>query len=170
MLTNQRTRYNICFVNRTGKDDYLIKRFEDFVSTIASIHKNIQKIKKHKMKEFGLGGNHVMCLFYLAKNPNGLTGGQLAQQMKVDKAAASRALAELLEKGYVYYPDTEEQKKYRAIARLTIKGFAVTEQIDDIICDVVNQIGSGLSVEDRENMYRSLGVIEESMKLITKDF
>ncbi len=122
------------------------------------------------MKEFGLSGNHVMCLFYLAKTPEGLTGGQLSQQIAVDKAATSRALAELVEKGYVYYPDSEEHKKYRAIARLTIKGFAVTEQIDDIICEVVNSIGSSLSDMDRENMYRSLDVIEENMNEITKDF
>lgn len=148
----------------------MIKRFEDFVGTISSIHKNIQKIKKNKMKAFGLSGNHVMCLFYLAKNPDGLTAAQLCQLISVDKAATSRALSELLEKGYVYYPDADEQKKYRAIARLTIKGFAVTEQIDGIICEVVDAIGGSLSDADRETMYHSLDIIAENMNEITKDF
>lgn len=34
----------------------MVKRFEEFVSTISWIQKSIQRIKKNKMKEFGLGG------------------------------------------------------------------------------------------------------------------
>ena len=146
----------------------MIQRFEDFVGTISNIHKNIQKIKKSRMKEFGLSGNHVMSLFYLAQNPEGLTASQLCRLISVDKAATSRTLSELVEKGYVYYPDAEGSKKYRASVMLTEKGVAVTEQIDKIICGVVEEIGSDLSEEERENMYHALNVISGNLDRMGK--
>ena len=87
--------------------DIMIQRFEEFVSLISNIHKDIQKIKQDRMKQFGLSGNHVMCLFYLAKHEEGLTAANLCQLMSVNKAAVSRTLAELIEKEYVIYADQE---------------------------------------------------------------
>lgn len=146
----------------------MIKRFEEFVSLIANIHKDIQKIKQEKMKQFGLSGNHVMCLFYLAQHQEGLTATQLCQMMSVNKAAVSRAMSELLEKGYIFYIDQESNKKYRAVAKLTIKGFAVTEQIDGIIYEVVEEIGNDLSVEDRNIMYQSLKTVSKNIDSLVK--
>ena len=148
----------------------MITRFGTFVRTIEGIHTHIQKIKKNKMKEFGLSGNHVMCMFYLAQHPEGLTATQLCQLIAVDKAATSRTLAELLESGYVYYPELEGNKKYRAVAMLTERGVEVTEQIDSIICDVVDEIGGNLSEEERNNMYQSLETIEKNLEQLTKTF
>lgn len=142
----------------------MIERFGEFVGTISSIHKNIQKIKKHKMEAFGLSGNHVMSLFYLSQHPEGLTASKLCQLISVDKAAISRVLAELLEKGYIYYPDLEEGKKYRTNIMLTEKAQTVTKEIDEIICSIVEQIGSSLTNEERTNMYHSLDTISENLE------
>lgn len=146
----------------------MITRFEDFVGLISSIHKNIQKIKQGKMKEFGLSGNHVMCMVYLAQYPEGLTAAKLCQLISVDKAATSRALSELLEKGYVCYPDSESQKKYRATVALTESGFELTKQMDYIICDVVEEIGGDLTDEERIHMYHALDTIEKNLEQLTK--
>lgn len=146
----------------------LIKRFEEFVSLISSIHKNIQKIKQDRMKQFGLSGNHVMCLFYLAQNQEGLTAAQLCQLMSVNKAAVSRAMAELEEKDYIFYMNQEENKKYRAVARLTVTGFAVTEQLDEIIYEVVNEIGKDLEEEERNMMYQSLETVSKNLDTLAK--
>lgn len=144
----------------------MIRRFEDFVGTISSIYKNIQKIKKNKMKAFGLSGNHVMSLFYLSQHPEGLTASQLCQLISVDKAATSRVLAELLEKGYVCYPDLDGGKKYRTNVMLTDKGKAVAKEIDGIICSIMEQIGDSLTEEERENMYRSLNIISSNLETL----
>lgn len=146
----------------------LIKRFEEFVSLISSIHKNIQKIKQDRMKQFGLSGNHVMCLFYLAQHQEGLTAAQLCQLMSVNKAAVSRAMAELEEKDYIFYMNQEENKKYRAVARLTVTGFAVTEQLDEIIYEVVNEIGKDLEEEERNMMYQSLETVSKNLDTLAK--
>ena len=146
----------------------MIQRFEEFVSLISNIHKDIQKIKQDRMKQFGLSGNHVMCLFYLAKHEEGLTAANLCQLMSVNKAAVSRTLAELIEKEYVIYADQEEGKKYRAIVKLTEKGISVTEQIDGIIYEVVNEIGKDLEDKERNIMYRSLEIVSKNLDSLAK--
>ena len=148
--------------------DIMIQRFEEFVSLISNIHKDIQKIKQDRMKQFGLSGNHVMCLFYLAKHEEGLTAANLCQLMSVNKAAVSRTLAELIEKEYVIYADQEEGKKYRAIVKLTEKGISVTEQIDGIIYEVVNEIGKDLEDKERNIMYRSLEIVSKNLDSLAK--
>lgn len=120
------------------------------------------------MKQFGLSGNHVMCLFYLAQHQEGLTAAQLCQLMSVNKAAVSRAMAELEEKDYIFYMNQEESKKYRAVARLTVTGFAVTEQLDDIIYEVVNEIGKDLEEEERRVMYQSLETVSKNLDILAK--
>lgn len=148
----------------------MIDRFGNFVGKISTINKNIQKIKTNKMKEFGLSGNHVMCLCYLAQYPGGLTATKLCELISIDKAATSRALSELVEKGYVYYPNLDHHKKYRAPAVLTEKGQETTGKIDDIICNAVDKIGSGITDEEREIMYRSLDKISEGIGDLAKVF
>lgn len=146
----------------------MIDRFEDFVGIIYHLHKNIEKIKKGKMKTFGLSGNHVMCLFYLAQYPDGLTASQLCQLISVDKAATSRTLAELVERGCVYYPELN-RKKYRATAALTEKGVELTKKIDDIICKTVEKVRSGLNEEETNNMYHALNIISTNLEELVKD-
>ena len=145
----------------------MLNRFEDFVGIISSIHKKIEKIKKDRMKEFGLSGNHVMCMVYLAQNPEGLTATDLCKLISVDKAATSRALSELFEKGYVHYPNLDGHKKYRTVVALTENGFKIAEQIDSIICNIVNEAGNGLSDKERCTMYRSLEMIDTNLNEIT---
>ena len=144
-------------------------KFEGFVGIIYNLHKSIEKIKKGKMKEFGLSGNHVMCLFYLAQYPEGLTVTRLCQLISVDKAATSRTLSELVEKGYVYYPNIEGQKKYRIPVALTEKGVEVTGKIDDIICKMVEEVRSGLDEEETKNMYHALNTISANLERLVKN-
>ncbi len=147
----------------------MIDRFEGFVRIIYDLHKSIEKIKKGKMKEFGLSGNHVMCLFYLAQYPEGLTASQLCQMISVDKAATSRTLSELVEKGYVYYPNMEGQKKYRIAVALTEKGVELTGKIEDIICKMVEEARSGLNEEETNSMYRALNKVSANLERLVKN-
>jgi hypothetical protein len=71
------------------------RRFQSFVTGITVCYKYIQRIKTLEMTEFGLKGAHVMCLFFLHQNPEGLMAAQLCQLCAEDKAAISRTLAVL---------------------------------------------------------------------------
>lgn len=141
----------------------MLDRFGMFVAGVTSCYRSIQKIKSMEMTEFGLKGTHVMCLFYLQQNREGLTAAQLCQLCCEDKAAVSRNLWELEQKGYIQ-TQTDSGKKYRARIFLTESGEAVVRQMDDLIRQWVTLGGSGLSEQERNDFYRTLGLIADNLK------
>lgn len=138
----------------------MINRFQAFVSGITICYKYIQKIKTMEMTEFGLKGTHVMCVFYIHHSNEGLTAAQLCQLCAEDKAAISRTLVTLQEKGYV---ETGE-KKYRAQIKLTAKGEQLASQIDGIIEQWVGFGGDGLTEEERNSFYHVLDLISSNLR------
>lgn len=136
----------------------MIQRFEDFVSLINTAYKGLQKIKSYEVESLGLRGNHVMCLFYLGQNAGGLTSGELCEKCKEDKAAVSRNLKFLQEKGYVTVAE-DEVKKYKLKNILTAEGWEAYSQLEVLISDAVKKFGKGLSVSERKTFYKALGVI-----------
>ena len=52
-------------------------RFEDFVGLISGLYKEIQRIKTSEGARLGLKGSDVMCLYYLERSKDGLTGADL---------------------------------------------------------------------------------------------
>ena len=135
-------------------------RFQAFVTGISVCYKYIQKIKTVEMTEFGLKGAHAMCLFFLHNHPEGLTAAQLSQLCAEDKAAVSRSLATLMDKGYV----EAEEKKYRSRIRLTEQGKKVAVHIDEMIERWVESGGDGLTEQDREIFYNSLELISNNLR------
>lgn len=138
----------------------MIQRFQSFVGGISSCYKYIQHIKSMEMAEFGLKGAHVMCLFFLNQNPQGLTAARLCQLCAEDKAAISRTIASLQKDGFI---DTCG-KKYRALLQLTQKGQQVAQQVNQLIEQWVDFGGTGLSEEDRATFYRVLELISTNLK------
>ena len=101
-----------------------------------------------------------MCLFFLHSHPEGLTAAQLSQLCAEDKAAVSRSLASLAEKGYI----ESDEKKYRSRIRLTEQGKQVAVHIDEMIERWVESGGDGLSEENREAFYSSLELISNNLR------
>lgn len=138
----------------------MIQRFQSFVTGVTVCYKYIQRIKSAEMTEFGLKGTHVMCLFFLHHNPDGLTAAQLCQLCAEDKAAISRTVATLQAKGFV----DAGQKKYRALLTLTPTGEEVACQVDGLIEQWVGLGGDGLSDEERTTFYRVLEMISGNLR------
>ena len=138
----------------------MIDRFQAFVSGITICYKYIQKIKTMEMTEFGLKGTHVMCIFYIHHNEENLTAAQLCQLCAEDKAAISRTLVTLQEKGYV----ESGEKKYRANLKLTEKGKILAKQIDELIERWVDCGGDGLTDEERNAFYNALNLISSNLR------
>ncbi|MGN0812158.1 MAG: MarR family winged helix-turn-helix transcriptional regulator [Candidatus Coproplasma sp.] len=99
--------------------------FEQFTITVLKLNKLVQKIKTYEMSDFDLKTVHVMCMYYLKSRPNGLTAAELSKLTLEDKAAISRALKTLKEKGYVCY----NPNKYNEVITLTGEGLSLAEQI-----------------------------------------
>ena len=147
----------------------MLQRFDSFVTGITLCYKSIQRIKSMETTELGLKGTHVMCLFYLHHNQEGMTAAQLAVRCEEDKGAVSRTLAELTELGYVLPVESDGKKKYRALIQLSDAGNQVAEKVDTLISGWVSAVGEGLSEAERESFYYALGVISENLKHKTSD-
>ena len=139
----------------------MIQRFDAFVSGITACYKYIQRIKSMEMTEFGLKGTHVMCLYYLRQYPTGLTAAQLCGLCAEDKAAISRTVSELRNRGYI---TSLSQKAYRAMLTLTTTGQEVARKFDHLIEGWVKTGGDGLTDEERTDFYRSLSAITENLR------
>ena len=139
----------------------MIQRFDAFVSGITACYKYIQRIKSMEMTEFGLKGTHVMCLYYLRRNPAGLTAAQLCGLCAEDKAAISRTVSELRSRGYI---TTLSEKAYRAMLTLTAAGQELARKFDHLIEGWVSTGGDGLTDEERSDFYKSLSAIAENLR------
>ncbi len=141
----------------------MISRFEEFTKSVSQAYKYIIKIKSHEMTEFGLKASNVTCLFFLGKHTDGLTATELCELCMEDKAAVSKSLAVLKEKGYVTQDD---DKKYKAKYVITPQGKDVFDQISVIIEKVVEKVGDGLTDNERETFYKALGMIVKNLAAI----
>jgi DNA-binding MarR family transcriptional regulator len=147
----------------------MIGRFKEFTKNISFAYKYIIKLKSAAIKEFGLKGSHVMCLFYIGEAENGLTATKLCKLCGEDKAAISKALSALVELNYVEL-ENDENKKYRSKYYLTKSGKKVKDALDNKIADVVADGGMGLSEEEREAFYSALQKIVDNLEKISQKF
>ncbi len=139
--------------------------FVDFTVTVLKLNKLVQKIKAYEIEKYGLKPVHVMCGYYLSKNPQGLTAKELGELTLEDKAAISRAIKIMLERGYIKYAATGR----KSAVMLTDAG----KEIAEIICrraDKAVEAGSiNFTAEERIFFYKSLDAIVEKLKNYYKD-
>ena len=141
-------------------------RFVDFVGLIGAIDKEIQRIKTAELARFGLRASDLMVVYYLEKNPEGLTGADLARLADVDRAAVSRTVTRLAADGFVEVG--EESTRYRAPIRLTEKGYAAMAEVNGLISQIVRQAGGGLLDEQRRSLYTSLESVLGQLRVIAR--
>lgn len=139
-------------------------RFESFVITVWKMNKIVRNIKIAEMERYGLKAVHVMVLHYLKNNPLGLTAAELTKLTLEDKAAMSRALASLEEKGYLSV-EKANGKKYNAVVFLTEEGKKVAEEMSEKADKAVENCSLSLTEEERESFYRSLAAIAENLSV-----
>ena len=138
----------------------MLDRYAQFVNGITVCHKYIQRIKNAEMTEFGLKGVHVSCVFYLHIHDQGLTAAQLCTLCAEDKAAISRVVSELREKGYI---QPGSKKNYREPLRLTPAGVALAQKMEPLMENWVGIGGDGLTDTQREIFYEALSMIASNL-------
>lgn len=136
------------------------KIFEHFTITILKLNKLVQKIKLYEMQEYGLKAIHVMCGYYLRENPDGLTASELVKLTLEDKAAISRALKTLQEKGFVSYG----ANGHNSLIKLTDEGKKLAEFIINRSTEAVEKGSAELTEDERVFFYRSLGSIAQNLE------
>ena len=136
-------------------------RFEKFTVLIAKISRNIRKIKNKEMAEYDLKSPHVSCLYYLYTSES-LTATDLCERCEEDKATISRSIDYLEKNGYIAC-QSRKAKRYKAPLVLTEKGMELGKQIADKVKGVLDEIDDDLTENERENLYRCLGIISDSL-------
>ena len=136
-------------------------RFVEFMLLVNAAHKSLLKIKNLEVKDLGLKGSHVMCIFFLGQSESGLTAAELCEKCKEDKSAISRNLKALYDGEFVTFPENENN--YRLVITLSEKGKKAYSEILEIIEKTVEECGKGLTDEDRKTFYQSFSLINENL-------
>ena len=145
------------------------ERFESFVNTVTRAYKTLQRIKNQATESMGLRGNHVMCMHYLGINPEGLTATELCKLCNEDKAAVSRTVMDLTQKGLVISTDLESKRKYRAVIKLSPIGEEYNNRIGSIIVDSVKKTSVDFTDEERKCFYKVFESIIASLEELIKE-
>lgn len=141
----------------------MVNRFESFVSSIASISRYIQKIERDVMVRYGLKGPHAQYLIAMTRFPGGVTAAQLSTVCERDKAAVSRAIAELETAELVQRAGTAASG-YRALLTLTERGKEAAGRLIRTAELAVEQAGQGLTEENRTVFYAAFHQIAANLQ------
>jgi len=141
----------------------MLDRFEQFSAAISAIYRDIQKIEKAEMDRLGYKGAFAQYLVLLRRHPDGLTAAEICELCDRDKAAVSRVMAEMEEKGLV----ARSGSAYRAKLVLTELGH---DAADFVACRAeiaVLEAGKGLSDRDRTIFYDALSRISANLQALS---
>ena len=142
----------------------MIQRFETFQTSIQQIYAQLQRVKTVGMQEFGLQASHVMCLYELDRHEEGMTAAELANACELNKAAISRSVKVLKDKGYVSVSSVLESRSYRAKIILTEAGMQVAARMNEKIVSITQMINNQIGTEELDHLYVILRQISGLLK------
>ena len=143
----------------------MLDRFEQFSASISAIYRDIQKIEKAEMDRLGYKGAFAQYLVFLRRHPDGMTAAEICELCDRDKAAVSRVITEMEEKGLV----TRVGHAYRAKVMLTEVGM---DAADFVACRAelaVLKAGNGISDQKREIFYEALTAIASNLQALSEE-
>ncbi|HBJ18977.1 MAG TPA: MarR family transcriptional regulator [Clostridiales bacterium] len=137
----------------------MIQRFERFFGSLMELNRSVQKIRETEMRRLGLRSSHALCLYYLGEHTEGLTQPALCTLCKEDKAAISRSLSDLSERGLVSSSYPEGKRAYRAVWRLTEEGTQTAARLNRRIRHAFRICGKTVSEEQEAAFYEAIDII-----------
>lgn len=144
----------------------MISRFEQFSLIISGIHRKLQKIERAEMVKRGYKGAFAQYLAVLSRHEEGLTSTELCEVCDKDKAAVSRIIAEMEEKGLVQR-EKKVVRSYRSKITLTEKGKETADFVAKRAEAAVSAVsGSLMSEEDREVFYEILDNLYKNLQKV----
>lgn len=146
----------------------MLDRFEQFTAAISAINRCIQKLERDEMEKYGYKGAVVQYLVVLSAHPEGLTAAELSERSDRDKAAVSRIVSEMIEKGLVCRRGSED-KTYKARLQLTEDGKKAAGFVAGRARAAVEVAGRELSDENRVVFYAALSSIAKNLEELCRD-
>ena len=146
----------------------MLSRYEQFSALISGLYRSIQKIEREEMEKYGFKGGYAQYLAAMNRHPEGVTSAQLCEICDRDKAAVSRAIADMEEKGLLLR-QSEKDKLYRARLTLTDAGRQTAEFVSRRGHEAVDAASQGMTEEDRKILYATLALIAGNLQSICKN-
>lgn len=146
----------------------MLSRFQQFSYVISEINRQIQKIERDEMIKYGCKGAFAQYLVALLNHPEGLTAARLCQICDKDKAAVSRMVSEMQEKGMVTR-SSESTRAYNAPILLTEDGRKAAEHVCMKARAAVKAVGGEMSEEERRVLYSLLDSIAGKLQRLSEE-
>ena len=144
----------------------MVERYAKFTAAVSRISNCIQKIESEAMSKYGLTGACAQYIAAIGTSTEGLTVSQLSEVCMKDKAAVSRSVSQLEEKGLVCR-NSQGGNVYRAPIVLTDSGKAIADYVAQR-ASVAVEI-AGLNDGERQEMYSALDTIAKNLTDICKE-
>ena len=144
----------------------MLRRFEQFTASISAINRFIQKIERDEMEKYGLKGAFAQYLLAMQQHPEGITAAELCEVCDRNKAAVSRILSELEQKGLICRAD-DRDSQYRARLTLTNAGQDAANYVCHKAALAAELVGSGLSDEARTALYSALELLTKNIESVS---
>jgi len=145
-----------------------MNRFEQFSYVISGINRHIQKIERDEMIKYGYKGAFAQYLVALRHYPEGITSAKLCEICDKDKAAISRVLTEMQEKGLILR-ETQSDHRYNALIKLTAEGLKAAAYVDERAQAAIEAVGNEMTDENRAAFYATLDFIAAKLQTISKE-
>lgn len=143
-----------------------LDRFEQFSSIVSGIYRYIQKIEKEEMEKYGCKGAFAQYLLVMRRYPEGITSAKLGESCNMDKAAVSRIVYEMEEKGLAIR-SSDNVRLYNAKITLTDEGKKAADFVCKRACDAVNAVGTEMSDSERKAFYNTLDFISDKLQRLS---
>ena len=145
-----------------------MNRIEQFSYVISGINRHIQKIERDEMIKYGYKGAFAQYLVALRRYPEGITSAKLCEICDKDKAAISRVLTEMQEKGLILR-ETQSDHRYNALIKLTAEGLKAAAYVDERAQAAIEAVGNEMTDENRAAFYATLDFIAAKLQTISKE-
>lgn len=134
---------------------------EHFIPYRLSVLSNrvSQTISGFYHQRFGLAVTEWRTMAVLGRYPD-LSASEVAERTAMDKVAVSRAVARLLQRGFIQR-DTHGDDRRRSVLALSEAGYVVYDQVAPMTLECERQLLSRLSEEERgqlDSLLRKLSV------------
>lgn len=146
----------------------MLSRYEQFSSVISTIYRCVQKVERDEMVKYGYKGSYAQYLAAINRHPDGITSRELCEICDKDKAAISRIVSEMEEKGLVQRVG-DGASLYRARLYLTEAGKRLAGVVSERGRVAVEVVGEGLSDQDRAIFYAALERIASNLHKIGRE-
>ena len=146
----------------------MLGRYQQFSYIVSVINRQIQKIERDEMEKYGYKGSFAQYLMAMRRNPEGVTSAQLSEMCDKDKAAVSRVVTEMIEKGLVVRKSAKDSL-YRAKLTLSQEGERIVEFVANRAVAAIEAMGNELSDDQRKILYFTLDVIENKLGVLSRE-